>query len=348
MRNFDVMKPWHYHIIYLVLSAVMSACGHSDTYRIKGTLTDEASINLRIISYYDGAAHTALTAATDGKFQFEGTVGGPSVVEIYDNDYRILSRFIARNGDDIDLRIDRTNLYKGSANGNDFNKQLYAFYNEYADTLVSQDTAFRNKLVADYVASHPGDPVAQIIFAAEFDSSAEADAMTADSVYSLLAPESYIFDFATPVSRLNSRIGDEASRQPVAAFTYKTKNNRTATFTPQRHRFNVIAVSDGVRGRDSVVEALRKIAKYQNKNRLEILDLNVDSDTLVWSQTIRADSATWTQGWAAGAISGQALHRLALPGIPYFILTDSTGRQLWRGRSASEIASRTVEAVSAD
>jgi hypothetical protein len=98
--------------------------------------------------------------------------------------------------------------------------------------------------------------------------------------------------------------------------------------------------------RDSILEQLRHIALHRSAGRFDMVDFSVDSDTLVWKRSIVTDSATWTQGWVAGSISGQALAKLGIPTVPYFIVVDSAGRQVWRGQSISEARSYIVTKLS--
>lgn len=315
---------------------LLCSCGHSDNFRVTGAIRDGAAINLRFIYYANGGVYSGLTASVDGLFEFEGHSADPAAVEVYDNDYRLLARFTAANGEDIDLTIDRTNIYRQKAGGNRTNKELTEFYNANADALAKGDTPERNKLIAEYVAAHPESPASQLLLATEFDaSSAEASAQ-ANELLGLLAPEARIYELAEPFAKLNAQVGSEASREPIAAIAYKAPGNRTETFVAQRQKFAVIAVSDANHGRDSVVDGLRKLAEHEKEGRFAILDLSVDADTITWRRSVDKDSASWAQGWAAGAISGQALDRLGIPRVPYFILVDSAGNQLWRGPGAKE------------
>lgn len=326
----------------LILAAV--SCGHGDSFRVKGTITDGSSINLRFVYMTGNAVHTALTASTDGKFAFEAATTGPAAVEVYDNEYRLLGRFVARNGDDIDLRIDRSNRFLNVAKGNDMNRELTEFYNSLADSLVVADASVRNAIVARYAALHTDSPVARLLVSTEFDASTDDAALLCDSLMRSFAPETQLFDVAEPFALLAAQVASASTREPVQAITYKQRGNRTATFTPGRSPLTVIAMSDAANGHDSVVAAFRRLAKH-SKNGLELLDLSFDADTAMWVRTIRNDSADWTQGWVAGAISGQSVERLGIPSVPYFIVVDSAGTQLWRGRSAEAAVSRAIENI---
>lgn len=339
MLIFDDMKTNCRLITHFILGLLIlgvGACGYSDKFKVKGTISDGSSINLRFVYYTDNSVRTALTASTDGKFSFEGVAANPAVVEVYDNDYRLLSRFFAQNGDDIELRIDRKNPYRGKAAGNKLSNELTAFYNEKADILTGTDSRHRNEAIAEYVGAHPESPVAQLILIAEFDASDDEAALMCDSLMNSLTTDARVLNIGEQFASMTNRITAGMSRMPVTDITYKTKGNNTGTFVAQDNRLSLISISDGTHGRDSVLEALRKLAGHEKKGRFMILDLNVDPDTIVWIRAVRRDSASWEQGWVAGSIAGQALDRLGIPTVPYFILVDSSGSQMWRGQSVSQ------------
>lgn len=332
-------------IFCLVLGTLLMGCGHSDTFRVKGSVEDGASINIRFIYIADGAVRSGLTASVDGKFEFEGSAASPAYVEVYDNDYRLLGRFIAVNGDDISLNLNRKNRYLTKVGGGNLNRELTEFYNANADSLLFGTVNTRNNLVSDYVAEHPASALSLILLSTDFDASRDKDALLCDSLISTFDPDVFEFDIVGTTSRLAERVANSSTREPVQALIYKVRGNRNETFVPSRQKYSVISISDASHSRDSVRRALKHLARHQKDGRFAILDLSADTDTTIWVRSIANDSATWKQGWAAGSISGIALNRLGIPSIPYFILIDSTGSQVWRGPSYSEVVSRAVEAL---
>lgn len=309
---------------------ILASCGHSDSFRIKGTVDDGASLNIRLVYYADGAVRTGLTAATDGKFEFEGNSPQVAAVEVYDNDYRILARFLAKNGQDINLKINRANPFLSRADGNDENRLLTQFLNENADSLA-RSTIVRNRLIGGFVGSNPSSQASALLLATEFDASGERGKAEADSLLSLLTPEALALDIAIPFADLSSRKTDEDLHAKIFSVGYRTHGLAYDSLDIRRRPLSFITFSDDAHGRTSVVDALREASSLGHG--IAILDLSLDADTIVWIRAIRNDSATWTQGWLPGAISNKSASALAVPSLPYFIIADSAGSQLWRGSS---------------
>ena len=62
-----------------------------------------------------------------------------------------------------------------------------------------------------------------------------------------------------------------------------------------------------------------------------ILDVRFDVDTLMWKRDLSNDSVTWPSAWMPEATATSSLSPLSITTVPFFIVTDSTGRQLYHG-----------------
>ncbi len=321
-----------------LMVAALWACGHSDTFVLQGRLADGASMNLRIIYYCDGKAFPAVTAATDGVWTFEGTSPDDALIEVYDNDYNLLCRLVARNGDDIDVKLDKNDYTTFTAEGNELTERWAEFTRSHAGA----SGADRNAAIAGYVAEHSDDPLSALLIATEYDINA-GNAGAADSLLNAVATESRLSGITAGYAAMLGRINSATSHAPVAAIPYWEHGGHVRTYNVLHNSLTLIAISDRSHDRDSVVQLMRRLEKYEAKKRLALADFSVDGDTIDWSRYTRNDSATWLQGWVAGSISGSAIRRLGIPALPFFVLADSTGTQLWRGSTASQAEAAVVE-----
>ncbi len=317
------------YALMTVLAAIAGSCGgHSDKFVIKGSIEGKPSTNIRVIYFTGGNVATGITVANEGSFAFEGYSDDDALIEIYDNEYRLLGRTVARNGDDLELHLNPGDPNALTAKGNATAERWTQFLK---DNAKAGD---RHAAVTAYVTAHRDDPLAALLVMTEIDASGPA-AELADSLLSLIAPEARAAGVTAGFNALVDRVSSTTSHAPVAAINYIAPGGRRRLFKPSGARLNLIAVTGHYKGRDSVVKALRDIPARKG---LEVIELSADQDTIVWSRDVRLDSARWTHGWVAGSVSGVALQRLGIPTIPYFIVTNSAGTQLWRGRSASEAA----------
>lgn len=323
------------------MTLLTAACGHSDSFRVHGELTDGSSINLRVIYYTNGSVVTGITASNAGKFMYEGQAAKPALVELYDNDYRLLGRLIARNGEDIEVKIDRTNPYRISIDGNDTGEALAAYLSANADALQSASIAGRNRLIAAQIEARPSSPASYLLLVTEF--STQGYERQADSLLALIPEEARIEGVSAGFEAMLRRVADGLADDKVMPVPYMVSGGETHMFRPSDSPLSLIVLSDTRASRDSILATVRDLARHQRKGRFEILDLSLDQDTMAWRRVVRNDTATWTQGWAAGGISARGIDRLGVSALPCFVLVDSTGRRLWYGSSAALAKSRTLK-----
>lgn len=320
------------HIFFVLLFVfLLASCGDDDHFEVSGTIEGSPTFNMRFHYYGDGALHTGITASREGKFLFRGSSSQPVMVDIYDNDYRLMGRLYARNGDEIECVLDPGNPYKSTFKGNEVNRRWTSFINANADVLYRPGRD-ANRLIADYVAENKSDIVSTMLLTGSYDAS--RDMAAADSLLQMLAPEARPANFVEGYEYLLQRVAGKDAMQPVLPMTFADSRDSLCTFNPRRSRMNLIVVSNRGSGRqDSIVSELRRLRKAYSDSNLSIVDFSTDADTALWKQSISRDSATWLQGWGAGSLAAPAIRRLGVPSVPYFIVADSTGRQIYRGFS---------------
>ncbi len=89
----------------MLLALMATACGDSEQFAIEGTVEDAPAINLRVVYYSNGKVFSGVTATTEGKFRFTGVAPKRALVEIFDNDYRLMCRTVASNGDMLEVKL---------------------------------------------------------------------------------------------------------------------------------------------------------------------------------------------------------------------------------------------------
>lgn len=324
-------KPLIIHIINLVLAIALSACGHSDTFVVDGSIEGNPTMNIRVVYTMNGQIYTGVTAATNGKFSFKAAAPDTAIVELFDNDYALLGRFITVNGQDISLNLTRS-PYNLSIEGNDLSTRWASFLSENSDALQASPKQ-HNDVIAKYIEANPTDQLSTLLLITDFNiANSDADVLRAQQLWQDIQwkPLGLTAAFAL---QLNA-IAPSDQRKPIKTLRYLRSGNTHATFNASDHPLTLITFSTERDGRDSTLTLLRRIKN--NSGRLAdgravyILDISLDTDTLEWSRTLRRDSATWQRGWLHGGIANPQIRHASIPSIPYYILIDSTGLQLTR------------------
>lgn len=334
------MKRLSNILFALLLAVAFGSCGNDDHFKVSGTIEGSPTFNMRFHYYGDEALHTGITASREGKFEFSGTSRQPVMVEIYDNDYHLMGRLYARKGDEIKCVLNPKNPYKSTFEGNDVNRRWTEFINANAE-ILQRPGVDANKLIAKYVGEHRSDIVSAMLLTGSFDAS--RDMYAADSLLRLLEPEARPANFVDGYEYLLSRVVAKEASKPVLPMTFPDTKDSLRTYNPRHSRMSLIVISDHNSGRaDSIVPELRRLRRQHGEKQLAILDFSVDTDTTAWKMSIHNDTARWLQGWGAGSLAAPAISRLGARSIPYFIVADSTGRQIYRGLSIKQ-AAKTID-----
>ena len=328
------MRRGVYILAALLWMCLMAACGDDEHFKVTGTIEGAPTFNMRFHYFGDDALHTGITASREGKFTFAGSSRQPVMVEIFDNDYHLMGRLYARNGDEIKCVLNRQNPYKSTFEGNDVNKRWTKFINANAEVLLRPgDDA--NALIAKYVSDNPDDIVSAMLISGSYD--AARDVAGADSLIRMLGPDAHPLNLIESFEYMLNRVATKEASKPVLPMTFADSDDSLRSYNPRHSRLSLIVISDNESGRaDSIVPQLRRLRRTYNDKQLAIVDFSVDRDTTVWKQSIRNDSSRWLQGWGAGSLASPAISRLGVRSLPFFVVADSTGKQLYRGLSIAQ------------
>lgn len=314
-----------------VMLVGLTGCKDKTKFTIDGEVAGQQSMNLYMRYYGNERVNTGVTAVTDGKFSFAGASEKPTVVEIMDNERRVLGRVYIVNGEKVDVKLDRNNPWTFSAQGGQFNAEWSAAVRANAGPL-SAGGIEGNEAIEGYIAEHPGDIVSSLLFTTLYDYS--VDPQRADSVAQSIDAEvrtGYLFDrYATQMMAYKPR----AKEYRIDTLRYRPyKNDTVAYFTPSSKAALLAFTNEKCNRKDSIVPAYKELAK---KPKLELLDIMLMPDTAAWKRMTRTDSATWTQGWAPGGVYALTIDSLAIPSFPFFIVVDTAGVQQYRGSSLTD------------
>ncbi len=325
--------------IYAIISTVIitllcCSCGDNDDFRVLGTIENLGTQNLRVAYANESAVVMVRTTAIDGKFSFTGKAPKETMLEIFTTDRAPLGVLVVKNGQSLDVKIDRTNPYNITVSGNKASEEISKFMRDNSETLSTGTPAQINAIVARYAESHTNSIASTILLLRQFDTYGhEAEA---DSLFRLIEPKArpdYLVAGVTAVLESQLKYNSD---QPVQATSLFTEGDSLMAYNPALSSASLLTFT---RERtDSLTQTLRNLAAKHKKKRLQIVDIALNPDTATWHNAIKADSAKWIHAWVPGALANPALNQLRLPRLPYYIVADSTGRQIYRGASITQAA----------
>lgn len=326
-------------LIISLLVGLLVGCSGNGSFKVTGTLSDGANTNLYIKYYSNGAVHSGVIAATDGKFELVGSASEPTIVEILDRGNKVLGRVYAVNGDELTIVIDMKSPLKSQVRGTPENERWGSTIYNNAMTLGHSEPAKVNEFVERYIDEHPDDVASTLLFVTFYDAS--LDPVHADEVFCRITEEARIPSIVSAYMLMSQPFNRPEAMEPVTELHYRTFDMDSATFTPRGHAATLLSFRDDKDPRnDSIVRSYKQLRRDYAEAKLQIVDFALYPDTTSWKGAVRGDSAKWVQAWTPGGILSTELDRLAIPAIPYYIVLDSAGVQQYRGADPLAVSTK--------
>lgn len=324
------------------LSLLLWACGDNTQFRVEGEVEGLGTRSITLTYVADGRLDQKTMVAIDGKFSLTGNSKDYTIAELSASDHRVIARMLVRNGETLKCRLDLNAPENNEITGNSASEQWCSFLKENADSLAMPGKA--NAIIARYVEQHSGDILSSALMLTEFD--ARNSQLEADSLIGIIKtsarPESLVDGYRYLLSSVNSG----AVNATVKSFSIESAGDSVERYYPVRFTCTMLAFTgkDGER-RDTIVPLLRSLRESHSNNRFHLVEVSTAPDSAAWRRDISADSATWTQVWVPAAATYAPFEALQLPYVPFYVVSDSIGRVMYRGSSAVEAARKASDYI---
>lgn len=316
----------------MTLLALLTSCDDSTDFTITGTIEGAGMQTVRIIYYARGAVQENTAQAENGKFVITGESPDPTLVTLSMPGSGTLAMFVVSNGDEIKCKIDMNDPLTAEVKGNRTSKALAEFNRDNAELIRSGDYRTLNGVIADYIRKHPSDMTSTVLLTTRFYTPGYE--LTADSLLTAIDPSARP---AAVIQNFSSMLAAQLTKEvrgEVPAMALYSSTDSIKTYGPNRQAYSLISfVGDNRMSRDSIIPRLRALHTSYPIRRLRVMEISMALDSAAWKSSIAGDSARWLQAWAPGTVAGTAIRRLSVPRIPFFVVCDSTGTQLYRGSS---------------
>lgn len=316
-------------LLPLVLLGLLTGCGNDEEFLIKCDIKGLGNKGVEIF-YADRGLHRASFHPADDKVTLRGSSQEPVFVDVFTVDGEWLFGCVARNGDDLEVKMSLADPSKIEIKGNDDSRRYAAFLSANDSILRSGDAAAVNALIAREVRANPSYISSAMLLATRFN--ARGYELLADSLINTLTPE------ARPegvIGGFAGLVGEQltpAVRGDVRTMTFRAAPDTVVRYVPAMQSYSLL-VFVGRSKHDSIRSVLREMQSTLPKKRFTEIEMTVMSDSATWAASIRRDSAKWVQAWLSGGVAHNAVRAVQVPYVPFFIVTDSLGHQVYRGGS---------------
>ena len=317
----------------ILLLFLLVSCGGSDDFTVDGEVENLGDRMIQM-TYWDGHGFQQTTSrSVAGKFTLKGVSADPTIVEIRVQEGEPILQFIAENGDHIRFKMDFKAPGKVEIKGNKASRAYGEWLSENADLLKRRDQRGINAAVARYIAENPESMASTLLLMTRFYM--PGNEMAADSLLSKIAPEARP---SSLIENIASAVAEQVSadaRASLLPMNLYAAGDSIYRYRPDDHSWTLLVFSDPSK-LDSITGKLRSLRAERKRSSLEILEISLTTDSLIWRRNIATDSARWVQTWLPGSAASAPVRRLAVPRVPFFIVADSTGEQHYRGSSITD------------
>lgn len=328
------MRHLHSILISLLL-VVFASCGNNEEFLINCKIRGLGSKGVEMTYTTRGVQRVGFHPV-DGKVTLRGVSDKPVLVEVSTIDNQLLFTCVAQNGDNLDVELDLDKPTSLKISGNDASEEYTRFIVDNDSLLRSDDVAGINRLIAAEVRRHPDRISSAMLLATRFQ--ARDYELEADSLVNTLKPD------ARPtgvMGAFSSLVGEQVSSSvgsPVRAMTincgYQNKQDTTMRYWASNQSYSMLVVT-GYHRSDSIGKTLQELCDSLPDRRFKAFEIAVTGDSAMWKSAVRNDSTKWVKAWVPGGTASNEVRSLTVSSIPYFVVADSTGRQIYRGRSLS-------------
>lgn len=317
-------------ILSSILVLLLNSCGDQSSFAVKGRIDGNEAQNMRVVYYANGEVNMLIVPVNDGKFEFEAPLNAPTLVEFFLANKSLLGRAYVEPGDEIKCKLYNNTPYKANIKGNEVSERWTKFLKDNIEITASENTEKKNALVADYINKNKTDILSTLLLITEFQTLENSE--EASKLLLMIAPEARQQNIIESYEALLDRSYNIKASGKVSAISHYSSTDSLKTFIPHESSYTIIAFSNKDTRKDGeLADSLRELRKAYHGKRLQVIDMSLDADTAIWKKSIKNDSATWRQGWVVGAVSALSLEQLGIYRLPFFIVTDSTGKQIYRG-----------------
>ena len=319
-------------IFSFVAALLLVSCGEATTFTVEGKISDVGVQNMRAIYYADGAVNVLVVPVKDGAFEFEANATEPTMVELFSTNKVLLGRGYVYPGDNIECVLYKSAPYKAKISGNEISERWSKFLLENSEVLESNDTKKINVLVESYINSNKTDLLSTLLLLTEYVT--PNNEPMAAKLLAAISPDARPQSLIEGYEALLNRSTSVKANEKLGMISFYSSVDSLKSIVAHSSSYIVVAFSDkDTRNEGEIIDSLRALRERYHNRRLQIADISLDIDTTVWKKSIKNDSATWQQGWVVGAVSSHSIDRLGINRLPFYIVADSTGKQLYRGTS---------------
>ena len=314
---------------------LLVACGKNE-FLLLFNLPEDISDNYNVTYYAaakdGGVTIQAVASVMKGKCELKGVTKLPTVIYLTTRKSKYPLVIYTQKGEKIDITGTERNPLGWDVGGNDINISLSAWRKENLKVLDEGDAEKVNKAVEIFVNDKRENPAALIILFSYFNRAYDErlyntllgqlkDLANKDKFLMMMGRADQLTARATLPAKIKN-LAMRSSQGGVDTLSFLDSNPGIIMFW-----------QNDIKQRKELIDSLKVLVKeFPDSNSRIIADINLDPDSLTWRTSLKKDSLNKTvRLWAPAGLADVDVMKLKISGIPYFLVLDENGNQIYRG-----------------
>ena len=327
------------HYLFLLSLLCLIGCRKNE-FTLDFNLSPEVTENYDITYYatdVDGGKTVQTVASIrDGKCNLKGVTKRPTLCYITMHHSRLPLIIYAQRGEKIEITgEDKTPMHWEVA-GNEINEELTVWRMKNLDRLVENNEDSINLAVRNYVEENPDNPVSALLLSNYFYR--DKDEWEYADLMSILRGETKEHDWLKISGRSDQLVAYYSYPAKLKSMVMRSEKGGTDTLIiDKKNPVLLMFWQPGNSVRKNLIDSIKAIDKEFKDSVKLIADICLDVDSTGWRNAIRKDSLdNIKRFWAPAGINDPVVEKLQVKAIPYFIVMNREGEQIYRGRTISE------------
>lgn len=314
-------------LVIMAAVCLLQGCS-SKGFKVTAEIKGLGNQNVRVVyKGADGGIVDSWIMAQNNALVVTGDCSSPTLLMVYNGMNVPILRLVVSGGDKLEVKGSITEQYQLQVKGSQVMEQLNDFILKHKAEYSMSNSPKLNAAIEEYVKANPKSVVSTLLVMLDY---ASADN---DKVEKLL---SSIDDSAKPKTIMDSynmiAMRTKAGATSITSLNLlemESDDFEVAKLTGLSRR-SVLFFWDKdmeTSKRDAAFEELKML----DSSQVNIMDVNIDSDSVQWRNIVGKTSTTWKHYWAPGSMMNSQLLRLQITTTPTIIVTDSVGKVKYRG-----------------
>ena len=331
-----------FRLLFLLLSTCLLSGCVKNQFTIDFRLDSATDMPVRVLYYASdpekGWIIETVADIKQGKAEVEGSTRFPTLVFLFapvSSQPRAI--FFASRGDDISISGDGNDPAAWKIKGNDITDALNTWRLDNLSAITATDPKAINKAVADYVRKNPDSKLSFLLLYLYY--SRRDDEQGFLRLRALLTPEAMADeDLARALSMADMPDALLSTPAPLSAIIARDSGGDIDTLDPSKAGRSLLIFRDlsDLFSLTPAHDSLKSIAR-DNAGSAILADICLDPDSAAWQRSLRSDSLPGVRRtWLPHGLNDSTAMALGVRRLPFYIITDSRGKQIYRGDNLKE------------